>query len=293
VDLVHAHAEHAAHCATEAARLAGVPLVVATFHTTPGFDARGMARERAQWGSRTANIYVSEAVRREHLAMLTPMSDRSLVIRNGVDLGRFAAAPSRERLARLREELALNGAHPILLNVARLQRVKGPEDLLRAFSEVRHGIPGAVLIMAGGGRRHGEVRELVRALGLEQHVRMPGMRADIEDLYHLADLHVMASHGEGFSLVVLEAMAAGVPQVLTDVGGTPEAVASSGAARLVPPGEPARLAEAIVGVLRDETERSRMRAAALERVQHFTIAEQVYQTERLYASLATGRIPGF
>lgn len=291
VDLVHAHAEHAAHCATEAARLAGVPLVVATFHTKPGFDARGIDRERMQWAGRSANVYVSEAVRCEHLAMLGARSARALVIRNGVDLRRFAVAPSRERLAGLREELALNGAHPVLLNVARLQRVKAPEDLLRAFSEVRRRIPGAVLIMAGGGRRHGEVRDLVRTLGLEPHVRMPGMRADIEDLYHLADLHVMASHGEGFSLVVLEAMAAGLPQVLTNVGGTPEAVASSGAARLVPPGEPGRLAEAMVGVLRDETERKRMRAAARERAEHFTIAEQVCQTERLYASLAAGRLP--
>ena len=68
IDLVHAHAEHAAHCATEAARLAGIPLVVATFHTRPGFDARGAEREQDQWRRRSANVYVSEAVRRDHLA---------------------------------------------------------------------------------------------------------------------------------------------------------------------------------------------------------------------------------
>ena len=134
----------------------------------------------------------------------------------------------------------------MLINVARLQRIKAPEDLLRAFAQVRRRIPGAVLVMAGGGRRQSEVLAHIRSLGLIDDVRLCGTRADVEDLYHLADLHVLASRGEGFSLVVLEAMAAGIPQVLTAVGGTPEAIEASGAARLVPPGDPARLAQAIV-----------------------------------------------
>jgi glycosyltransferase involved in cell wall biosynthesis len=121
-------------------------------------------------------------------------------------------------------------------------------------------------------------------------VRLCGTRADVEDLYHLADLHVMASRGEGFSLVVLEAMAAGLPQVLTAVGGTPEAIEASGAARLVPPGDPARLAQAIVALLEDETERRGMTEAARARARRFSIAEQVVRMERLYDSLASGKV---
>jgi glycosyltransferase involved in cell wall biosynthesis len=290
VDLVHAHAEHAAHCATEAAYLAGIPLVVATFHTRPGFDARGTERERLQWAGRSANVYVSEAVRRDHLVSLDVDGDRSFVIRNGIDVERFSVPPPPARLAALRRELGLNGSGPVLLNVARLQRIKAPEDLLAAFAEVRRRIPGAVLVMAGGGRRQAEVLGLIRALGLVEHVRLPGTRADVGDLYHLADLHVMASRGEGFSLVVLEAMAAGLPQVLTAVGGTPEAIEASGAARLVPAGEPGRLAQAIAALLRDEPERRRMGEAAKQRARRFSIAEQVVRMERLYDSLATGTV---
>jgi glycosyltransferase involved in cell wall biosynthesis len=290
VDVVHAHAEHAAHCATEAARLAGIPLTVATFHTCPGFDARGRERERGQWAGRSANVYVSEAVRRAHLTTLAMEGERAFVIRNGIDVERFARRPSPARLQALRRELQLEAGGPILLNVARLQRVKAPEDLLAAFAQVRRRVPGAVLVMAGGGRRQSEVESLIRSFGVGGHVRLAGLRADVHDLYHLADLHVMASHGEGFSLVVLEAMAAGLPQVLTEVGGTPEAIEGSRAASLVPPGDPARLARAIEALLRDEPERRRMAEAARARARAFSIAAQVVRTERLYDSLATGSL---
>jgi len=290
VDLVHAHAEHAAHCATEAARLAGIPLVVATFHTRPGFGPRAVERERHQWTGRSANVYVSEAVRRDHLVGLAVDGGRSEVIRNGIDVDRFAAPPPPARLAALRRELRLDGAGPVILNVARLQRIKGPDDLLRAFAQVRARMPGAVLVMAGGGRRQSEVLAHIRALGLLEHVRLCGTRADVVDLYHVADLHVMASLGEGFSLVVLEAMAAGLPQVLTAVGGTPEAIDASGAARLVPPEDPARLAQAMLALLEDAGSRACMAEAARARARRFSIAEQVVRTERLYDSLATGTV---
>jgi glycosyltransferase involved in cell wall biosynthesis len=290
VDLVHAHAEHAAHCATEAARLAGIPLVVATFHTRPGFGPRAVERERLQWTGRSANVYVSEAVRRDHLVGLAVDGGRSEVIRNGIDVDRFATPPPPARLAALRRELRLDGAGPVILNVARLQRIKGPDDLLRAFAQVRARMPGAVLVMAGGGRRQSEVLAHIRALGLLDHVRLCGTRADVEDLYHVADLHVMASLGEGFSLVVLEAMAAGLPQVLTAVGGTPEAIDGSGAARLVPPEDPAHLAQAMLALLEDAGSRVCMAEAARARARRFSIAEQVVRTERLYDSLATGTV---
>ena len=290
VDLVHAHAEHAAHCATEAARLAGIPLVVATFHTKPGFGPRAVERERAQWTGRSANVYVSEAVRRDHLSGLRVNGGHSVVIRNGIDVERFAASPPPARLAALRRELRLDGPGPVLLNVARLQRIKAPDDLLRAFAQVRARMPGAVLVMAGGGRRQSEVLGHIRALNLLEHVRLCGTRADVEDLYHVADVHVMASLGEGFSLVVLEAMAAGLPQVLTAVGGTPEAIDASGAACLVPPGDPGRLASALMSVLGDGGERARMAEAARARARRFSIAEQVVRTERLYDSLVMGSV---
>lgn len=289
VDIVHAHAEQASHYATAAARLVDVPIVVATFHTGPGFGPRALERERRQWPARSANVYVGEVVRRDHLAQVRPEGGRSLIIHNGVDLARFGAIPSADRLEALRRELSLNGAAYVLLNVARLQRIKAPRDLLRAFAEVRALVPGAVLVMAGGGRRLGEVEAAVRELGLADAVRLVGVRTDVHDLYHLADLHVLASRDEGFSLVVLEAMAAGRPQVLTGVGGNPEAIGDSVAARLVPPGRPELLGAAIAELLKDEKARRTMGRAARERAARFRIDEQVVRTERLYDELAAGR----
>jgi glycosyltransferase involved in cell wall biosynthesis len=290
VDLVHAHAETAAHQATEAARLAGVPMVVATFHTRPGFDERASARECEQWGARSANVYVSEAVLREHAAAVGFDGETAMVIRNGVDVPRYAAAPPAPVLAALRRELRLPPGRPVLLNVARLQRIKAPDDLLRAFALVRARRPGAVLVMAGGGRRQAEVAALVRELGLQDDVRLAGTREDVGALYHLADVHVSASHGEGFSLVVLEAMAAGLPQVLTGVGGTPEAIGESGAARLVRSGAPAELADAVVALLDDSAARAAMGDAARGRALAFDLTDQVVSLERLYDALSCGAI---
>jgi glycosyltransferase involved in cell wall biosynthesis len=117
-------------------------------------------------------------------------------------------------------------------------------------------------------------------------VRPLGLRRDVRDLYHLADVSVLSSAREGFSNVVLEALAAGVPQVLTDVGGNREAVGESDAALLVAPAAPAALAAALLRVVGAPELRQRMRKAARERAALFSVDEQVARTESLYVDLA-------
>jgi glycosyltransferase involved in cell wall biosynthesis len=116
-----------------------------------------------------------------------------------------------------------------------------------------------------------------------------GMRDDVRDLYHLATLHVMASHREGFSNVLLEAMAAGLPQVVTDVGGNREALGESGAGILLPPRRPELLGEALVELLADPGRLAAMAAAARARSLAFSADEQLRRTEALYLELARAK----
>ena len=120
-----------------------------------------------------------------------------------------------------------------------------------------------------------------------------GSRRDVSDLYHLADVGVLPSAKEGFSNVVLETMAAGLPQVLTDVGGNGEAVGESGSALIVPSGDAAAFADAVLRVLEEPQQARAMGKAAAERAARFSVAEQVRRTEELYLELAArkGLIP--
>jgi len=174
----------------------------------------------------------------------------------------------------------------LLLKVARLRRNKAHHDLLEAFLQVRERHPRALLLLVGDGHERAWVEDGIRARGLEASVRLLGRRRDVHDLYHLADANVVASTREGFSNVVLEAMAAGLPQVLTNVGGNPEAVGESGCGMLVPPRDPAALGRGLLRLLEDRGLAASMRAAARRRVTRFSVDEQVRRTESLYLALA-------
>ena len=287
VDLVHGHGEAPAQIATLAARWAGTPLVVANFHNVGLFRERGqLRRERRQAPQRDAVIHVSRRVREDYEERVRPGAYQARVIYNGVDVQRFAAAPDAARLDGLRAELQLGDGAPLLLKVARLRRNKAHHDLFDAFREVLGQHPRALLLLAGDGHERGWVERGIRERGLQSSVRLLGRRGDVHDLYHLVDVNVVASHREGFSNVVLEAMAAGTPQVVTDVGGNSEAVGESGAARVVPARDPAALARELLRLLGDRELSASMRGAARQRAACFSVEEQVLRTEQLYLELA-------
>lgn len=286
-DIVHGHNETPAQAATVAAQRARVPIIIANFHNVDLFQATGqLRRERKQSPDRDAVIHVSQRARTDYLERVRPTRHSSVVIYNGVDIGHFSTSPGEERLEALGRELQVEGRRPVLLSAARLNRHKAHGDLLTAFAEVREAFPRAVLLLAGEGRRREEIEAMVLRRGLQGAVRLIGNRRDIRDLYHLADVNTLSSTREGFSNVVLEAMAAGLPQVVTDVGGNREATGDSGAVLLVPPRDPSTLAAELRRVLeRPELARS-MSVAARKQVQRFSVEEQVAQTEQLYLGLA-------
>jgi len=184
----------------------------------------------------------------------------------GIALAHFQAQPADSELAAARARYLASQPSPILLFVGRLRYYKGLDTLIRALPE----IPGRLLVV-GVGPMAGEWRSLAQEIGVAERVSWLGevSDADLPMLYHLADLFVLpASHpSEAFGLVQVEAMAAGVPVICTELGTGTSYVNQDGVTgRVVPPRDPAALAAAIRELLADPARRSAMAAAARSRV---------------------------
>jgi glycosyltransferase involved in cell wall biosynthesis len=151
--------------------------------------------------------------------------DRIHVVPGGVEVDRFAIAPSR---AECRRTLGWPTDRPIVLCVRRLVRRVGVDTLVEAAVELRARVPDALVLIAGRGPLQGALEARIAALGLERHVRLVGFVPDdlLPTAYRAADLSVVPTAAlEGFGLVTVESLAAGTPCVVTPVGGLPDVVA--------------------------------------------------------------------
>lgn len=160
---------------------------------------------------------------------------------------------------------AADGESPRLLCVASLTPRKGQDVLVRALERVR-ALPWQCTLVGSTSRDPGyanEVAALVRRTGLEDRIRLAGECADaaLHEAYAAADLFVLPSHYEGYGMVVVEAIAAGLP-VLTTTGGALAATLPPGAGLQVPPGDVDALAGALAGLIGDRTHRLRLRDGA-------------------------------
>jgi glycosyltransferase involved in cell wall biosynthesis len=157
---------------------------------------------------------------------------------------------------------ASGDGQPVVFAAGRLAPQKGFGVLLEAAARWRDLEPAPLLIIAGAGPLAGELRAKAAALTVD--VEFPGRRDDIPALLASAAVFVLPSLWEGQPLVLQEALRAGVPVVATHTGGIPD-MTGDDAALLVPPGDAARLADAVRCVLRDPALSTRLRAAARKR----------------------------
>jgi glycosyltransferase involved in cell wall biosynthesis len=170
--------------------------------------------------------------------------------------------------------------------VANFRPQKDHPTLIRAFRRVVDDFPACRLILAGDGPCRSAVEEQVAGLGLEDRVEFAGFADDPSLLYRRFDLFVLASHFEGQSMVVLEAMNHGLPIVATRVGGTPETVSDGVEGLLVPPADAPALAEAMLQLLRDPDRRRAMGAAGQRRVRReFSIEAWVEALLEVYGAI--------
>ncbi|MEJ5329744.1 MAG: glycosyltransferase [Desulfobaccales bacterium] len=220
--------------------------------------------------------------------------ERLLVVPNGFDLERFR--PDPEAYREVRRELGLPADHLLVGMFARFDPQKDHATFLAAAAQVAASVPQVSFLLAGTGLtwEHPAVAALVRESGLPpERLVLMGERRDIPRLAAALDVFVLSSaFGEGCANAVGEAMAAGVPCVVTEVGDSPRLVGETGL--VVPPRDPEALAQAVVQLLSLEPTRRRLlgEAARARIARHFALDEIVARLTRLYLEAAPANPTG-
>ena len=270
-DVVHVHEPFAPSTSMWATFVSSVPLV-ATFHS---------GAERARLYDLAAPILRRVARRIVVRIAVSRTAERSAAARvggafeivpNGTDVGRF-----------LRAEPADLGPGEKLLFVGRLDERKGFRTAVAAFARLARERPDVQLIVVGDGPERDAVGTVPAAI--RSRVRMLGAvpHADLPSIHAACDLYLGPSiGGESFGIVLVEAMAAGLPIVASDIAGYDEVVQDGVQGTLVPPGDPRAVAEAVAEILDDPVTAARMGAAGRERSRTFDWHVVAARIEELY-----------
>jgi glycosyltransferase involved in cell wall biosynthesis len=288
--LVHSHAAKAGALGRVAAVLAGIPAV----YTPHCFPFVGEITKRRRFFSLT----VERALSRVTAAIICVCEDeRRVAIAGGLPPARLVVvyngcAACDEGIEGDPRLLALRGTGLLVGAVTVLRRQKALEVLLDAVPRLRVRVPEARIAIVGDGPQLASLRERATRLGLLDAAIVSFVPYTAPAARHLRalDVYVLPSAWEALSIGLLEAQACGVPQVATDVGGAREAVVPA-TGILVPPRDPARLADALAALLRDPERRAAMAAASQARHrERFTSERMVAETAALYDRvLATRR----
>jgi sugar transferase (PEP-CTERM/EpsH1 system associated) len=205
------------------------------------------------------------------------------IIENGITLERYAPATDR---GPIRARLQLDPDRRYIGNVARFHPVKDQAMLLHAFAGVAAARADVDLLLVGDGPLRGTLTELVRSLGLESRVQFLGVRSDVPDILRALDVFALTSLTEAASLTLLEAMASGVPVVVTEVGGNPELVRHGIDGLHVPRGDAGATARALLRILDDPVAASVLGSSARQRVvEHYQLDATVKAYLELYQKL--------
>jgi glycosyltransferase involved in cell wall biosynthesis len=285
IALVHAQDIYTNVLGSLAARLAGVPVVVTRVDL--GHHITGYRRPLVRLASQRADRVLVNALCIRDLVIREGVEpDRVVVVRNGVDVAAL------ERTAREAPDPGLPDGR-IVTCVANMHHpVKGQSDVLVAMKEVLREAPDARVAFVGDGVRRPLLERLARQLGIAERAHFLGFRRDGAAILARSTLSVSASHAEGISNAILEAMALRLPVVATAVGGSPELVRDGQNGFLVPPGAPGALARRILDALEAGEGARRMGEAGRRIVEReFSIRQMRLGYDALYDDLAGLGLP--
>jgi glycosyltransferase involved in cell wall biosynthesis len=220
-------------------------------------------------------VFVSDHSRRVIVEERGLPSDKARVIHNGIALGAFGE-PATPDSARPRIRFG---------TVGRLVPVKAHRILIDAFATLLQRVPEAELTIAGQGPLFGEIQARIRELGIAAHVTLAGETRDVPAMLRKCDIFVFSSISEGLPIVILEAMAAGLPIVSTRVGGVPEVAPEGQVAWYCEPGNATDLAEAMYRAATSGECASRGKTAREIACQRYGIAHTQQAYEAVYREL--------
>jgi glycosyltransferase involved in cell wall biosynthesis len=271
-DIVHSHIFPSQLWVAAARKLSPADVKLVTTEHNPDNNRRGKRLwywpDRWMYAQYDIIVCNSQATEDAVIGEAPDSSGRTKVIPNGVDFGRFAS------LRRTRHSGPLTA-----IFVARLEPQKDHRTLLSALNR----LPALRLQLIGDGSLRRELESLVNESGLRDRVEFLGWRDDIPELLNAADIYVHATHSDGFAISMVEAMAAGLPVVASNVPGLSGVLGDAGL--LCKPEDPAELAAQLSRLMNDAALRDELSRRARNRAQQFSIDATVASHAELYQSL--------
>ncbi len=286
VDILHTHSSKAGILGRIAGRMAGVPVIIHTFHGFGFHDEQSFLVRKffvtlERWTAKysQALIAVSTQNVKKGLANKIGQPRQYTVIHSGIPLREFVKA----RSGKLRREIRISPTTPLVGMVACLKPQKAPVDFVLAAAEVHRQRPEVQFILAGDGELRPEVQKAVRDQGLGKVIRLLGWRRDVPEIMADLDILTLSSLWEGLPRVFPQAMACAKPIVATAVDGALEAIQNGRQGYLVPPHEPKALAKRIVDLVTNPGLAKRMGLSGRTKaLQEFDIQKMVKDIEKVY-----------
>lgn len=295
-DVVHTHKSKAGTLGRLAARLCGVPVIVHTFHghVLHGYFSEAKSKvfrliERAMAVLSHRIIAVSPKVKEDLIRHGVAGAEKIGVVYLGLDLKRFEQAA--RNAGGLRAELGLTPQTPLIGLVARLVPIKNVPLFLEAAKLILAERPDARFVVAGDGELRAELEALAGSLGIAEKVSFLGFRSDLERIYPDLDVLCLTSDNEGSPVSLIEGLAAGCAAVSTDVGGVTDVLEDGKCGALVPRGDAAALARAVLELVKNPAKRAALGEAGRLSARRFSIERLVVDLDNLYKSLLSVKVP--
>jgi glycosyltransferase involved in cell wall biosynthesis len=288
IQIVHTHSSKAGLLGRLAASWAKVPLVVHTVHGWPFHEqqhplARFLYITLERWAARrtTVLVAVSAATRDTGLKFNIGLPEQYAIIYPGSDLTAFKPGTLAQRKA-VRREFGFGPEAPLVGMVANLKPQKAPLDFIKAAGEVYKQHPETRFLLVGDGPLKARVKAENIAQGLGRALVLTGWRQDVARIMGALDLLAHSSLWEGLPCVFAQALAAGVPAVVTAVAGAGEIIKPGKNGVLVTPGKPAELAQALRRLLEKPAMLKKMKKTAPGSVRDFRFPVMQAQIQNLY-----------
>lgn len=286
LDLMHVHyAIPHAVCAILGRDMADSNIgIVTTLHGTDitvlGSDSS--LKEAIRYGIEKSDIVtaVSDSLRDQTYDLIKP--DKKIeTVYNFVDEREYFPQESKE----LKTELGIDPNQKVMIHVSNFRNVKRVQDVVETFSQA-HKQLDCKLLLVGDGPEMGRIIQQVRELGLQDHVLFLGKRDSLAEFYNISDIKILLSEKEAFGLVLLEAMACGVPVIGSNIGGMPEIIEPGVNGYIVELGDTQQAAEYAVEMMSDEGKLEELRQGALKTVaDRFHSSKILEHYEGLYEQL--------
>lgn len=290
-DIVHTHTAKAGFVGRLAAMIAGVPAIVHTYHGHvlhgyfPAWKS-ALFRFLESFLAKRTNllIAVSQKVAEELMEVGVAAASRFEVVPLGLHLRPFLEVKPH---GELKHEFRLSATTQLIGAVGRLVPIKDLLCLLYAMADLKQILPELHLALVGDGECRSMLLAQAQRLGLDRQVHFTGWRRDLPYIYGGLDLVVLSSRNEGTPVSLIEALASGRPVIATQVGGVPEVLQGGRLGKLVSPGKPHEMGQAIRAELANKRELAD--ALRLEVVERYSTEKLAEKMDKLYRRVLARR----